>query len=403
MKVLRHIGLLALVLLVVNASAAVSDEKLAFWSEQRKGANGDGGKVPEDWFRSAGELGLQFIRLSPVTWQSTGRDFLLGNADDFTGIELADLKKLKQVLDIAQKHDVKIVLTMFSLPGARYRQLNDYKFDYRLWTEERFQKQALAFWRELAQQLKDHPAVVAYNPLNEPHPARKDGFEGGNTEGFEEWLGKNRGTAADLNQFNRRMVEAIRQVDSQTPILLDCWFHAAPEGFGYLEPVKDDKVLYSFHFYTPWNYTTYRVNKERFSYPEAMPVGWSEETKQWTSADLRRCIMPVIEWAKRYNIPPEAIVVGEFGCDRRVGGAREYLSDLVEIFNEHHWHWAFYSYRSPDWDGMDYELGVEKLGWKYWEAREEGKGHEQLIRRRDNPLWDVFKKEFAEKQGSVER
>jgi hypothetical protein len=29
--------------------------------------------------------------------------------------------------------------------------------------------------------------------------------------------------------------------------------------------------------------------------------------------------------------------------------------------------------------------------------------HEKLIRRRDNPLWDVFKKEFVEKQGSVER
>ena len=112
---------------------------------------------------------------------------------------------------------------------------------------------------------------------------------------------------------------------------------------------------------------------------------------------MRRCIRPVIEWAKRYNIPPEAIVVGEFGCDRRVGGAKEYLSDLVAIFNEHQWHWAFYSYRSGDWDGMDYELGVEKLGWKYWEAREQGKGHEQLIRRRDNPLWDVFKKEFARK------
>ena len=382
--------------LIVNASAVVSGEKQAFWSGQRKGANGDGGKDPEVWFRSAGELGLQFIRLSPVTWQSAGRDFLLGNADDFTGIEPADLKKLKQVLDTAQKHGVKIVLTMFSLPGARYRQLNDYKFDYRLWTDEKFQKQALAFWQELARQLKDHPAVVAYNPLNEPHPARKDGFENGNTEGFEEWLGKNRGTAADLNRFNRRVVEAIRQVDSQTPILLDCWFHAGPEGFQYLKPVKDDGILYSFHFYTPWNYTTYRVNKERFSYPNAMPVGWSSETEKWTSADLRRHIQPVIEWAKRYNILPEAIVVGEFGCDRRVGGAREYLSDLITIFNERHWHWAFYSYRSPDWDGMDYELGVEKLGWKYWEAREQGKGHEELIRRRDNPLWGVFKKEFAE-------
>ena len=33
-------------------------EKLAFWSEQRKGANGDGGKEPEDLFRSAGVLGV---------------------------------------------------------------------------------------------------------------------------------------------------------------------------------------------------------------------------------------------------------------------------------------------------------------------------------------------------------
>ena len=65
MTIFRHIGLLAVMFLVVNASAA-SDERLAFWSVQRKGANGDGGKKPEDWFRSAGDLGLQFIRLSPL-------------------------------------------------------------------------------------------------------------------------------------------------------------------------------------------------------------------------------------------------------------------------------------------------------------------------------------------------
>lgn len=65
MTILRQIGLLAVMLLVVNV-LEVSDEKLAFWSEQRKGANKDGGKDPEDWFRSAGELGLQFIRLSPM-------------------------------------------------------------------------------------------------------------------------------------------------------------------------------------------------------------------------------------------------------------------------------------------------------------------------------------------------
>ncbi|MFZ2147519.1 MAG: hypothetical protein WAV28_09875 [Sedimentisphaerales bacterium] len=65
-RLLRHICLLAFVLLVVNPLAAASDEKLAFWSEQRKGANGDGRKDPQDWFSSAGKLGLQFVRLSPL-------------------------------------------------------------------------------------------------------------------------------------------------------------------------------------------------------------------------------------------------------------------------------------------------------------------------------------------------
>jgi hypothetical protein len=368
-----------------------------FWSQQRKGANGGGGASPVAWFQAAGELGLEFVRLSPATWPAENRDFLLGDADDYVGIAPTDFKKLVQVLDIAHRHDVKIVLTMFSLPGARWAQHNDNEFDYRLWTEERFQQQATAFWQELARRLKSHPAIVAYNPLNEPHPARRDGFEGGNTEGFDEWLQKNRGTPADLNRFNRRMVNAIREVDPHTPILLDCWFHAAPEGFDYFEPVKDKRILYSFHFYTPWNYTTYRVNQGRYSYPKAMPVGWAENTRSWTSADLRRCVQPVVEWANRFNIGPEAIVAGEFGCDRRVGGAREYLSELVDLFNDHQWHWAFYSFRAADWDGMDYELGVEKLDWKYWQGREEGKAHEQLIRRHDNPLWQVLKKQF-EKQ-----
>ena len=43
---------------------------------------------------------------------------------------------------------------------------------------------------------------------------------------------------------------------------------------------------------------------------------------------------------------------------------------------------------------MDFELGTEKLDWKYWEAREAGKTHEELIERKDNPLWNVIKREF---------
>jgi len=376
-----------------------ANEKLAFWSRQRKGANGGGGSDQQAWFRAAAGFGIEFVRLTPVTWKGVGRDFLLGNADDFTGIPPPDLAKLKTALDIAHRTKVRVVLTMFSLPGARDRQHNDNKFDYRLWTDERYQTQALAFWAELAQELKGHPAIVAYNPLNEPHPARKDGLMSDSTKGFGEWLGKHRGTTADLNRFNRRVVAAIRKVDPHVPVLLDCWFHADPEGLAYLEPVADQAVLYAFHPYTPWVYVTHRVNKGRFAYPDRMPTGSAGKTKRWTPADLRGVYLPVVAWMKKHKISPERIVAGEFGCDRRVEGARQFLTDTIAILNEHGWHWAFYAFRQPDWGGLDYELGTKKLGGKYWQAREQGKPHEALIHRHDNPLWEVIKKELVGKGG----
>jgi hypothetical protein len=390
---MKSVVRMMLVFLLASYGAAMANPKITFWDSQRKGANGGGGKDAERWFAAAEGFGIEYVRLSPATWKAAGRDFLIGDADNFTGIPQADLKKLKSVLDTAERHGVKIVLTMFSLPGVRWRQHNDYKFDYRLWNEERYQQQAMEFWKELAAALKDHPAVVAYNPLNEPHPARQHGFESGTKE-FVAWLEENKGKTADLNRFNRRIVEAIRQADPDTPIMLDCWFHASPEGFKFLDPVTDKAVLYSFHFYDPWNFTTWRVNKERFSYPDTMPMGWSGKTERWTPQNLRDLTQPVVDWARQHQIDARHIAAVEFGCDRRVAGAQQYLSDLVSALNDNNWHWAFYAFRSPDWDGLDYELGTEKLGWKYWQAREEGKDHEHLIDRHDNPLWNVLKRQF---------
>ncbi len=387
------IGILFLMIFLSPITTFCSDGKMSFWDVQRKGANGGSGADRQEWFKAAGDLGLEFIRLSPTIWESEGRDFLIGNADEYTGIPKADMKKLIQALDIADTYHVKIVLTFFSLPGVRYKQLNNDQFDYRLWTDEKYQQQAIQFWKDLAGKIKNHPAIVAYNPLNEPHPEQKDGHTSGTPE-FEKWLEKNRGGAADLNRFYRRMVKAIREVDPGTPIILDCCFHACPEGMNYLQPVEDDKIIYSFHFYEPWVFSTYRVNKERFSYPDKMPVNDSDKTQPWTLDTLHECFQSVIDWAKRYNIPTHRIAVGEFGCDRRVSGAIRYLGDLIEAFNAQKWHWAFYAFRESEWDGLDYELGTENLGWDYWKAREAGKTHEDLIQRRDNPLFDVIKKEF---------
>jgi hypothetical protein len=65
---------------------------------------------------------------------------------------------------------LKVALTMLSLPGARWRQNNGGVDDARLWTEPEWTTHAERFWSDLASAVRDHPAIVAYNPINEPHP-----------------------------------------------------------------------------------------------------------------------------------------------------------------------------------------------------------------------------------------
>ena len=60
---------------------------------------------------------------------------------------------------------VEVVLTMLSLPGARWRQHNGNRSDFRLYREARFAEQSAAFWRELATAL-GLPIIVAGEDVN---------------------------------------------------------------------------------------------------------------------------------------------------------------------------------------------------------------------------------------------
>ncbi len=389
MKNLRN----TLLFLAISLGSSLwANSKLAFWDEQRKGANGGGEDATAAWFEAARDAGIEYIRLSPTSMKSDSRDFLMGDADRFFGIPEGDLAKLKTVLDRADDAGVKIVLTTFTLPGRRWRQHNDMEFDFRLWNDHGFQDRTMAFWQELAFELKDHPAVVGYNIVNEPHPEREAGFEADKTDGFDQWLEETKGDIADLNRFYQIMVYTIRSVDMNTPIFVDSRFHANPAGFPTLAPIDDPAVLYSFHFYEPWIYTTYRVNKDRFAYPDRMPTGNGDETEAWTVADLKSRLQPVVDWSKKHGVPANRIHLAELGCDRKVEGAQQYLSDLIGLANKNEWHWAFYSFRAGGWDGMNYELGTEKLNWKQWQAIEAGTaGYNDFILEGENPLWDVIK------------
>ncbi len=386
---------MANVCIFLTALASAQDSKMAFWRTQRKGANMHTSKPRPGHWQAAGELGLDFVRLIPDELPAQQRDFLIGSADDYRGLVEADLQLLIGELDTAERNGVKVVLVMFGLPGARYSQLNGDKDDGRLWRDERFQSQAIAFWRDLARHLKGHPAVVAYNPLNEPHPDKEYGFELGDV-GFDAWYRSIRGTVADLNRFNRRVVAAIREVDPDTPILLDGWFYAGAKGFPYLEPVADDRVLYAFHNPGAWQMCHAQPNQGRYSYPDRVPTTWNGRGEKWDRHRLALEFAEVERWAAQNHIPAGRVIASELLYERWIPGAQQYLTDLISLYNQRGWHWAFYAFR-PDggWTGLDYEMGTStEVPPGYWEAIENGADPETLKHRVDSPLWQVLAREF---------
>lgn len=387
----RVILLLALMPLV-GAGRALAGENISWWDQPRKGTNGFNNTPREQWFADAAAAGIRLVRLTPSKWKGEGRDFLLGNADEFKGIPAADLTQFKQSLDWVAAHGIRIVVTPLSLPGARWSQQNDGKVDDRLYKNLQYHQQAARFWKELAMALKDHPAVAGYNLINEPAPERALGVGDDSPAGIARSQSRHADTAADVNVLYRQVIAAIREVDTRTPIILDASSYGTINGLSTLRPVADGSVLYSVHFYDPWYFNTWRKNQGALRYGTRMTL--DDETftldKQWITARFDK----VADWAKRNNIPANRIFIGEIGCDRRIPGAKQYLDDIVQTVNAGKWHWAFYSFREDQWDAMDYELGTAELTASVSELK--GDARETTVNklRGPNPLWDVWAKQF---------
>jgi len=377
---------------VVPDSSSSGASKIAFWNTQRRGANCFNAEVTQEWWTAAKAAGIEVVRLAPDKWPTKNRDFLIGNADRYDGLIEADFARLKSALDQAESAGIRVVLTMLSLPGARWRQHNDDQADLRLWRDATYWTQAARFWRDLAKRLRNHPAVAGYNLLNEPTPefaAPPPGQAGAG--GPSAWYAGVENTAADLNGFYDAVIAAIRSVDDRTPVILDAGSWANASAFAYLKPMTDNKTLYAFHMYDPFEFTNKKANNGRFCFPGIM-VTESGDTVTLDLSTLQAILSPVADWQRQHHVPSNRIIAAEFGCHRTNCGAADYFADLIQIFNEQNWHWAFYSFREDGWDGMDYELGDKPPGAAYWEARERGK--KPTLPRVKNRIWDAIRSQL---------
>jgi len=320
--------------------------------------------MDDEWLVAAGEAGIEWVRLAPAFWPAAERDFLLGDADRYDGLQPDDLAVLRAQLDAAQRHGLRIVWTMLSLPGARWRQHNGGVDDDRLWQDAAFRDEAIRFWRDLVAEIGTHPALAGINVLNEPRPR----------------------DPAQLDAFYSAVVAAIREVNVTVPIVLDPGPDSEPAALAALAAIPDPAVLYDIHLYEPWAFVTWRTNQGRFSYP-----GNDEEERRIDREHLASVLDLAARWQQANGVPSSRIVLGEFGMDRRIEGAAGYLGDTIDLAEAHGWHWAFYAFR--DWQAMDYELGASPPPAAYWEAEE--RGEPSVLPRVPNSMFDTIRAGLA--------
>jgi endoglucanase len=327
---------------------------------------------PEDDFRAARDYGIRVIRLGAVCGAGDLRYLVDAPGEHFTNL-IAVKDRLKQTIAMARHYGMKIILAPSHLPGRLFTTRGQAP-DLRMWKDPRYRDRIVSLWSELARELREVEQIIGYDTINEPFTPEDTQTD------FLDYTA----SASDevLNELYGKIVEAIRQHDRTRAIILEapCW--ASPLAVPSLRPLPDERVVYSFHMYTPHQYTMRAENGGRYAYPGSIPRWPHASTRDlevWDRKRIEQILEHVGAWQEANRLLPRQIHVGEFGVSRDSVGAATYLGDLTALFRKNDWSWCLYAFRDEAWDAMDYELGEDRSN---------------MLDRRRNPLFDVVAKQF---------
>jgi len=207
-----------------------------------------------------------------------------------------------------------------------------------MWQDQAAQDGWVDMWRYTAEWYEDNPIVVGYDLMVEPNSnevgsdAINDLLDVWDQEEFYEDYG---GTLYDWNQLYPRITAAIREVDSDTPILIGGMGYSGVAWLPYLEPTGDPRTVYMVHQYAPFQYT-----HQEPPLTDTYPDGSFNRT--W----LDDLLSTVDDFATTYSVP---VAVNEFGVMRWEPGADDFMDDQMDLFEQR---------------GMNHALWVWETSWE---------------------------------------
>jgi endoglucanase len=261
-----------------------------------------------------------------------------------------NLARLDQAVSAAEEAHLFVALTCREGPGRP-----DFNRSHEIWREAPAQDAYVKMWREIASHYRGRASIVGYDLMCEPHP----------DEEAHQPLG-------DWNVLARKITAAIREVDTNTPILVNSIGWAYPKQFAVLQATGDPRTIYTVHFYDP-HYYTHQKPEDKIAYPGFHVPGRKEPP--WSKTFLEAQFAEVAAFAQKNHAP---IFVGEFGCARYAPGVVDWMRDQMDFYERSGWSWAYWSFR--EWDVMNIERTADAA---------------DKTNHPDSPLLQLFKTYFA--------
>jgi endoglucanase len=277
--------------------------------------------APEDLRVLGMEWKANLIRWQLVrAWGVPGTDRDLAEYDDWIARKCAELD---DVLAACRTYGIKAVIDLHSPPGGRYPD-NAMAMFY----EKKYNEHFVETWRTIASRFKGHPALWAYDLVNEPVQTGLPPL------------------GLDFLETQERAARAIREIDPATAIIIAADEWDGPGGFRFMTPLAIPNVVYQVHMYVPQAFTHQGVMNAvtGIRYPGMI------DGRQYDKKALRSVLQPVREFQRLYNVH---IYVGEFSAIRWAPGAADYLGDCIDLFEEYDWDWSYHAFR--EWSGWSVE------------------------------------------------
>ncbi|MCC5843074.1 MAG: cellulase family glycosylhydrolase [Verrucomicrobia bacterium] len=190
------------------------------------------------------------------------------------------MKRIDAMLDLCEDAGLYVILDLHGAPGGQTGTNIDDSPGYpHLFTDPENVERTVHFWRTIALRYRDRAVVGGYDLLNEPVPREHRQFNDA------------------LIDIYKRLIAAIREVDTRHMVILEC-AHWATD-FRIFTEKSDDNMVVQFHKY--WCPTDYRFVRDYLNLRETLNVPlWmgesGENSLDWYTASFQMLEDHNISW-----------------------------------------------------------------------------------------------------------